>query len=156
MVAGNPFGKYAPQISPGRSKNVSSILTFTPPPSTKTKNKPSVQKTHSPDFYPWKPPLGGPDLNAARFVESWPRPWPSGVSVGRNGFGSLLRSKSRASLIGSNHLWGGLVVGCCKKREAPPKIQSPEFLGNKRLKITKKKSNYSDVGPGKLDEIAAR
>ena len=54
--------------------------------------------------------------------------------------------------------WGGLVVGCCcqKKGEASPKIQSPEFLGNKRLKITKKKSNYSDVGPGKLDEIAAR
>lgn len=82
-----------------------------------------------------------------------------GSALGEMALDHFLRSKSRASLIGSNHLgvgWFGGLLLPKKKREASPKIQSPEFLGNKRLKITKKKSNYSDVGPGKLDEIAAR
>lgn len=151
MVAGNPFGKYAPQISPGRSKNVSSILTFTPPPQHQNKKQTKRPKKHILQISTLGMPLGGPDLNPARFVESWPRPWRSrGVTFGRNGFGSLLRSKSRASLIGSNHLGVGWwwVAAAKKKGKHHQKSKAPNSWETKDLKLQKKNRTTRMLAPG--------
>lgn len=80
-------------------------------------------------------PLGGPDLNAARFVESWPRPWPWGVSVGRNGFGSLFAEQVTCIVDWFQPPWGGLVwwVAAAKKKKGSiTKNPKPRILGKQK------------------------
>ena len=56
-----------------------------------------------------------------------------GSALGEMALDHFLRSKSRASLIGSNHLGGGLVVGCCKKKKGSiTKNPKPRILGRQK------------------------